>query len=92
MLEWNVSLVSSLITLKWEVLQTPWQDERPRRGIWIYWSTGQSATAGRSFNRGKCGLLSWDGAMSDTSRGWEMIGWEQLRRKGPWSARDSSSA
>lgn len=67
MLEWNVPLVSSLMTLKWEVLQTPWRDERPRRGIWIYWSTGQSATAGHSFNRGKLELLQ--------------LGWSNVRHK-----------
>lgn len=41
--------------------------ERPCRGIWIYWSTGQSATAWCSFQWGKRGVLQ--------------LGWSNVRHR-----------
>lgn len=76
MLEWNVSLVSSLMTLKWEVLLTPWRDLAEGSG-YIGALDNQQQHDVHS-NEENVGCCSWDGAMSNTGRGWEMSGWEQL--------------
>lgn len=74
----NVSAARLLVVINWQVLLTPWKEERPCKG-----STGQLSVANNSTKEiARC--CTWDRVRPNMGRDWETSGCRAAQQEGIW--------